>query len=148
MNLSIEQIIKFSVKEQFIQDIDNTYSNTEQIPIYNIDIITNYGSFTLLNKRLVDITLISETIVQYRFISMNQYSRRNYCKNTANVDIQFDMNNNTIKFIYVSFLGKIREENGKYVESRTFIINNEVKPFFFYLYKKFKNMNKMPLARL
>lgn len=149
MNGEILSIREFAVQELFINDVDGGYAHGEMIPIYYIKITNGFGASLLLNEvRLLNISLTTNGFYKFKFISMNKFLRRCYNLNCGYTNCIIDIKNNTITCASTDYMGPVREKSGKVTDSTTYIMNREVVQFFFYLYKKYKDVNKMPSSRI
>ena len=140
------QIAKFTAQEYFIQDVDSGYQQVEKMPIYSMQIAC-MGCIEKLNDlRLLNISTTTKGLQKFKFIGMSKYERRRYDHDYTTIII--DVKTNTIKCSSNGYFGDEKDKRSKIVYSNTYFMNQEVIPFFFYLYKKYKDMNKMPSSRM
>lgn len=120
----------------------------ENVKLYDMYISARSGIEHLISIQLVDIRVINNYCLEFKFINMNLYSKDNYDKVSGHTNIIIDNGENLMYVNYITYTTKERSENSKVINSSSYSLNNDMNDFFKYLYKIHSNINKSPRSRL
>jgi hypothetical protein len=140
--------IMMTFESRFQVNEYNMMNHRENVKLYDVYIIAKYGTEKLKEIRLVDIRVINNFSLEFKFINMNIYCRDNYDNSIGYTNIIIDHRENLMYINYIMYMSKEINMNSKVVMSSSYSLTNDMIDFFKYLYKNHSDINKMPLSRL